>query len=878
MTYTYSGNQLLSVTDANDKTKGFIDGANTGNDYDYDANGNMKYDLNKSLGTSLTDQTHLISYNCLNMPTQVTKNTNEKIVYTYDASGIKLKQQVYNTTGALIKTTDYDGEFIYQNDTLKFINHEEGRIIADKTYEQQSFVAEYPLDGNANDQSGNGLNGTLNGGIVTTTDHNGQAGGAIQLDGNNGYVQVNNNSAFDFGNQDFSISFWVKKLANSVSWDNNIGICKWNTGASPGTNSWSVGLATGANDNIPSFTIESGTTMYSVSSETSLILNQWYQIMAVKFGSTMKIYINGVLEGINQLPINPTINTTTLPVYIGRLPQGLYTNAVFDEVQILKGQQVHSSTPEYQYHMKDHLGNVRLTFTTLPMNDSNTATYEDANINVEQNKFLRYANARRINAAIFDHTNGNSTTTGYSERLNGSANEIYGLARSMSVMPGDMISAEVYAKYVDPNSNNWNAAFSTLMGQIAANTAGVVVDGTGYSTSTSSFPAGCGGLLSKTDNGAPKAYLNWLVFDRNYVFVTGGFKQITTAAKESGTDGPHEYVAMPSPLTITQPGYVYIYLSNENGTPVEVYFDDFKVTQTNALPVVQQQDYYPFGLTFNSYTRENAVPQNYLYNGKEIQKDLGLNWEDYEVRMYMPDIGRWTAIDPLSEKGRRWSPYNYAMDNPIRFIDPDGMWPFDPGKGLFGIRISISLSGSNFLKGSSVTLGYRNQLSESTSFGANATYGAGRISSEVKIKQESNVSNVPAGSSDTPATSSANGVVKTNLKTGETDANVKVESKDGVAASDHSDPNGSMDALDQATKTEGNEPSAENKNISFSIGDDKQSSGSTIPLFGPPKSSASYLYNTAGAIRPPQPKASPPPPEKNQPDNEKLNAECGCDN
>ncbi len=92
-------------------------------------------------------------------------------------------------------------------------------------------------------------------------------------------------------------------------------------------------------------------------------------------------------------------------------------------------------------------------------------------------------------------------------------------------------------------------------------------------------------------------------------------------------------------------------------------------TNTNQHWLAQGTDYYPFGMEIPVYGNSD---NQLKYNGKELQTEAGLEWYDYGARFYDPQLGRWHSVDPLAETSRWWSPYTYCMDNPIRFIDPDG--------------------------------------------------------------------------------------------------------------------------------------------------------------------------------------------------------------
>ena len=126
LTLSYQGNQLIKVEDAAptfaiSESTDFKNGSNQPIEYTYDKNGNLTKDLNKGIS--------IISYNSLNLPVSLSIANNSGSAtnrYTYSADGRKLKVEMKYGANQT-KTTDYVGNVIYENGSLK-------RILVDGGY------------------------------------------------------------------------------------------------------------------------------------------------------------------------------------------------------------------------------------------------------------------------------------------------------------------------------------------------------------------------------------------------------------------------------------------------------------------------------------------------------------------------------------------------------------------------------------------------------------------------------------------------------------------------------------------------------------------------------------------------------------------------
>jgi RHS repeat-associated protein len=342
------------------------------------------------------------------------------------------------------------------------------------------------------------------------------------------------------------------------------------------------------------------------------------------------------------------------------------------------------------YEVADHLGNVRgvigspapLTYVAT-MEDNGQQSY--SNPRVQELAYFKNLAATEDSKPYMNHTVASIAVptpnkTSYTYWKSGYAGitpEIKSIGASIGVVvqPGDKIDLETYVKFEKKaaySRSNIVTVMSTLLANSFLNSA------PGLETVTKATQVFNSGVVPVTGttligNGTdtqelPFAYLYYVLYDRQFNWITSGFKRVVSGAGfDAGSEitSNHAKISLPQ-ITITEPGYIYVFVANES-EDTKVWWDDLTVKHQRNN-VVAGADYYPFGLVMENreITRESY---RYGYQGQFSEKDKETGWNAFQLRMYEPRFGRWFTQDP---KRQFFSPYIGMGNSPGDGVDPDG--------------------------------------------------------------------------------------------------------------------------------------------------------------------------------------------------------------
>ena len=411
---------------------------------------------------------------------------------------------------------------------------------------------------------------------------------------------------------------------------------------------------------------------------------------------------------------------------------------------------------DHDYFLKDHLGNVRMVLTEEQQQDiypaatlegSRTAgalsmiNYEKQFYTINDNYITQTTNIPGWSAGKdYENNNGNpppnnnyppnytvnsTATSQYMYRLNATSNKT-GLGIVLKVMSGDKIDihGSSYYQSTQSNYNNSNSTSLILADLIGAfigapDKSGFglkgITAGTMETINTGVIPA----TFIRGNNGeianAPKAYINYIFFDEQFKYAGGGASRVGA----SGSTKRHWYEdPQLQNINVPKNGYVYIYVSNESNE--NVFFDNLQVFHTRG-PILEETHYYPFGLTMDGisskalkfgYSENKIKFQGQEFANKEFSDGTGLEMYEFKWRTHDPQIGRFTQVDPLSEKYVYNSTYAFSENKVISHVELEGLEATPFAQAIFETMMYWKTRGENT----------RKSLAEGTA-AANNNYG-----------------------------------------------------------------------------------------------------------------------------------------------------------
>lgn len=324
---------------------------------------------------------------------------------------------------------------------------------------------------------------------------------------------------------------------------------------------------------------------------------------------------------------------------------------------------------KYDFHVEDHLGNVRSIVTSDETNNIQTyiASMEVSNAVYEG---MMWDNLDLSRVPSPQGTPGSEKAAITDGRV---PEKRVGPAMVIQVMAGDKFKVRANAWVDEGNFEQEERADADAMLQ------SILGSLTAPGTGGGGGEGGNGELINRlfsgenflntyeslkndqTTQGTARAYLNYLVFDERMRLVT----EESGAIQVDNTTSAWQTLELPE-MAASHNGYVALYVSNEQGR--SVWFDNTQLTHWRGR-LLEETHYYPHGLTIRQPS-VNPVPNRYFYQGKELQDELGLELYDFHARQYDPQIGRFWGIDPADQFP---SGYTGMGNDPASGVDPTGM-------------------------------------------------------------------------------------------------------------------------------------------------------------------------------------------------------------